>query len=61
MVKAYFPNASEQTIILSTDAEIDERYYKLLKPSVGKEFTLIYDDVSKNTSIAEGYFGGESK
>lgn len=59
MVKAYFPHASEQTIILSTDAEIDRRYYKLLKPAVGKEFTLVYDDTSKRTIIVEGYFGGE--
>lgn len=59
MVKAYFPHASEQTIILSTDAEIDSRYYKLLKPAIGKEFTLVYDDKTKSTTIAEGYFGGD--
>lgn len=58
MVKAYFPHASDQTIILSTDAEIDSHYYKLLKPAVGKEFTLVYDDNSKSTRIIEGYFGG---
>jgi len=60
MVKSYFPHASDQTIILSTDAEIDSRYYKLLKPSIGREFTLVYDDTTKSTTIVEGYFGGEN-
>jgi len=58
MVKSYFPYASEQTIILSTDAEIDRRYYKLLKPSIGKKFTLKYDDESKSTTIIDGFFEG---
>jgi DNA sulfur modification protein DndD len=59
MVKAYFPHASEQTIILSTDVEIDDHYHKLLKPAIGKEFTLVYNDTTKSTTIAKGYFGGE--
>lgn len=59
IVTTYFPYASEQTIILSTDAEIDNHYHKLLKPAIGKEFTLVYDDATRSTTIAEGYFGGE--
>ena len=56
LITVYFPNASDQTIILSTDSEIDEKYYELMKPSIGDEFTLVYDDVLKKTSIREGYF-----
>jgi DNA sulfur modification protein DndD len=59
MVTAYFPNASEQTIILSTDAEIDEKNYALLKPFIGKEYTLNYNDTTQSTSVQKGYFGGE--
>ena len=56
MITSYFPNASEQTIILSTDTEITDEYYTMMKENVGDEFTLIYDDNSKSTSIRRGYF-----
>ena len=56
LVTTYFPNASEQTIILSTDSEIDRHYYNLMKDSVGDEFLLVYDDENKNTTIRRGYF-----
>ena len=58
IVKAYFPEAGGQTIILSTDSEIDSHYYSLLKPSIGKAFTLTYDEKGKRTTIVDGYFGG---
>ena len=56
LVKKYFPKASDQTIILSTDSEIDERYYRLMKKSIGDEYTLQYNDKEKCTTIVEGYF-----
>ena len=56
LIKTYFPNASEQTIILSTDTEIDAKYYKIMKDSIGDEFCLIYDEDTKSTSIQRGYF-----
>ena len=56
LITTYFPNASDQTIILSTDAEIDQAYYDLMKENVGDEFTLSYNDVTKSTHIQHGYF-----
>lgn len=56
LVKKYFPKASDQTIILSTDSEIDERYYRLMEKSIGDVYTLIYNDKEKRTTIVEGYF-----
>ena len=44
IISTYFPNASDQTIILSTDTEIDHNYYDMMKESVGDEFTLIYSE-----------------
>ena len=35
LIKTYFPNASDQTIILSTDSEIDKHYYEIMKDTVG--------------------------
>ncbi len=62
LIKIYFPKASDQTIILSTDSEIDKKYYELMKTSVGDEYTLKYSDDTKNTTITPGYFGwGGSK
>ena len=58
IIKKYFPNASEQTIILSTDSEIDRNYYEMMCKNVGDEFTLVYDDESKSTTIKEGYLIG---
>lgn len=54
-IKTYFPNASDQTIILSTDSEIFGEYYNILKKNVGDEFTLRYDDTAKCTTIENGY------
>ena len=58
LIQTYFPNAGEQTIILSTDSEIDSTYYKLIKENVGDEFTLNYDEKTKSTSIQKGYLIG---
>ena len=58
LITTYFPNAGEQTIILSTDSEIDANYYELMKENVGDEFTLEYDEISKSTSIKRGYLMG---
>lgn len=56
LIKTYFPNASAQTIILSTDSEIDRGYYELMRDSVGDKFTLIYDDQDRCSTIERGYF-----
>ena len=58
VIQTYFPMASEQTIILSTDTEIDQSYYELMKPNIGDEFTLVYNDTTKSTTISRGYFPG---
>lgn len=58
LIQTYFPNAGEQTIILSTDSEIDNTYYQLMKDNVGDEFTLNYDENTKSTSIQKGYLIG---
>lgn len=56
LIERYFPNASSQTIILSTDSEIDANYYQIIKPFVSNEFTLVYDEAEKRTHIEQGYF-----
>lgn len=58
LINRYFPNASKQTIILSTDVEIDAEYYNKMEKYVGNEFTLVYDDELKKSTIENGYFKG---
>lgn len=52
----FFPNISKQVIILSTDEEINEEYYKLIKPHIAKEFLLINDEGQNKTSVEQHYF-----
>lgn len=56
LIKKYFPFASDQTIILSTDSEIYGDYYKLLKKNSSNQFTLVYDEERKCSSIRTDYF-----
>ena len=60
LITTYFPQASEQTIILSTDSEIDRDGYELIKDNVGDEFTLFYDENEKSTKIRKGYYFREA-
>ncbi len=61
LITTYFPNAGEQTIILSTDSEINADYYRLMKNNIGNEFTLVYDEITKSTTIEQGYSIGAEK
>ncbi len=55
LVETYFPNASRQTIVLSTDSEVTGNCYELLKPNIANEYTLIYDEDERSTTIVDGY------
>lgn len=52
----FFPNISKQVVILSTDEEINEEYYEILKPYISKEYLLINDEGQNRTTIQERYF-----
>ena len=56
LVERYFPNASHQVLLLSTDEEIDEKYYPKLKSRVGHSYVLEFDDKLDSTQIKPGYF-----
>lgn len=55
LVDHYFTKLSDQVIILSIDTEITEEFYQLLRPFIGKEYMLEYDDDKGITRIKEGY------
>ncbi len=56
IVKYYFPNAAEQVIILSTDTEVDKKYYQELGNYVIDSKSLKYDRVNDYTYLDSGYF-----
>ena len=58
VLENYFPNLSNQTILLSTDTEIrKETDLKKIKTFISKTYTLIRDKELQKTEIEEGYFG----
>ena len=59
LIKNYFPIASHQVILLSTDEEVDEHYYQELLPSIAKSYLLDFDDKKQETQVLEGYFWEE--
>jgi len=56
LVERYFPHASHQVIVLSTDTEIDQQYFHSLQPHIARAYHLNYDEASKRTIAEEGYF-----
>lgn len=52
----FFPSIGKQVVILSTDEEINEEYYRIMKPYVAKEYLLINDENQNKTSVEQHYF-----
>jgi DNA sulfur modification protein DndD len=53
LVERYFPSASHQVILLSTDTEIGQNEVKLLKEqgAIAKEYLLQYDSSKRQTTV----------
>ncbi|ACY95778.1 DNA sulfur modification protein DndD [Thermomonospora curvata] len=58
LVERYFPHASHQVLLLSTDEEIDEYLLGKLKPSISHSYTLVHDDKNFTTTVEPGYWWG---
>lgn len=56
LVRRYFPRASHQVVLLSTDEEITGRHHAALKPAIGREYRLRFDETEARTVIEPGYF-----
>lgn len=55
LVDGYFPEASHQVILLSTDEEIDQRQYDRLRPLLSRGLTVEYDPEIRGSRVREGY------
>lgn len=56
LVERYFPNASDQVLLLSTDEEIDEGLLPQLSTSISASYLLEHDAESDVTIIKSGYW-----
>jgi DNA sulfur modification protein DndD len=56
LLDRYFPYASHQVILLSTDTEIDEEAYERLRRHVGRSYRLEFDPATNATTVQRGYF-----
>ena len=57
LVTHYFPNASHQVVLLSTDTEIDQHSKQSLEDRLARTYHLQFDGGSNSTSVDSGYFG----
>jgi DNA sulfur modification protein DndD len=55
LVQNYFPSASSQVILLSTDEEINTGYYHMLKGWVSREYELSFDKNKGSSYFTDGY------
>lgn len=56
LVDNYFPVASHQVILLSTDQEIDKHCRDDLSKYIGREYHIQYEEKLQTSTIREGYF-----
>jgi len=56
LVERYFPNASHQVLLLSTDEEIVGKYYEAIKPYTTRSYLLAHNEQAGQTNIEMGYF-----
>lgn len=59
LVERYFPNASHQVLLLSTDEEIRGEYLDALRPAVGRSYLVQYDEGARSSTVTTGYFPPE--
>jgi len=60
LVENYFPTASHQVVILSTDTEIDRNYTSLIQDDIARTYEICFDGTTKASTLKEGYFWKES-
>jgi DNA sulfur modification protein DndD len=58
LVERYFPAASHQVLLLSTDTEIDKQQVETLKnnQAIAREYLLKYDSATRQTTVMENKY-----
>ena len=61
IVQNFFPHASHQVILFSTDTEIDQQLFEKLQPYISEAYHLEYDELARTTCASAGYFWSAEK
>lgn len=61
VIKNYFPHASDQVLVFSTDTEINDDLHNMLKPDVSKEYLIEYSGTTNSSTFNSGYFEKEKE
>jgi len=56
LVEHYFPHASHQVILSSTDTEVDAEFYAALQGRISRAYHLEYEQAQNATRVRPGYF-----
>lgn len=56
MIEHYFPNASHQVLVLSTDTELDKQNFEILSPQVSHAYHLVYNHLDGSANVEQRYF-----
>lgn len=56
LIKNYFPKASNQVLIFSTDEEVTKVHYDSIKPYIAAEYKINYTEETESSSFEKGYF-----
>ncbi|POE15394.1 DNA sulfur modification protein DndD [Pectobacterium odoriferum] len=57
LINHYFPFASHQVVLLSTDTEVDERYFvDQLRDDISHAYEIVFNAHTKSSALRPGYF-----
>lgn len=57
LIEHYFPYASHQVVLLSTDTEVDQRYFaSQLRDDISHAYQIHFDSLTKCSFLKDGYF-----
>lgn len=59
LVDHYFPHASHQVVLLSTDTEVDSSFFRSLSPQVSHAYEIRYNERQRSACLQRGYFWNE--
>lgn len=56
LIQYFLPVASHQVMVFSTNTEVDQHYFNLLRPHISHSYNLDYDETAQRTVVKDGYF-----